>query len=134
MDVPKEAVSAILDEQSTWEYCQQRRNKSTYYHYRSLFKSKKRKRHCEEKDHIIQLRAVGSSTAEYVGSSSGTAESAALDDDITPDDDNEPNDLDRGGNDIKDLLEEDEEDDIADKLPLMFFFDLELTGGSTYIQ
>ena len=94
MDVPQEAVSAILDEQSTWEYYRQRRNKSAYYHYRSLCKSKKRKRHSEEKDHMIQLRAVGSSTAEYVGSSSGTAEPAALDDDITPDDDNEPNNLD----------------------------------------
>jgi len=31
---------------------------------------KKRKRHSEEKDHMIQLRAIGSTTAEYIGSSS----------------------------------------------------------------
>jgi len=67
-----------------------------------------------------------------VGSSSGKAKPAALDDDITPDDDNEPNDLDGGDDDIKDLLEEDKEDNIADKVLLMFFFDLESTGGSTY--
>ena len=48
------------------------------------------------------------------------------------DDDNEPNDLDGGGDDIEGLLEEDEENDIVDKVPLMFFFDLESTGGSTY--
>ena len=42
VDVPQEAVSAILDEQSTSEYYRQRRNKSAYYHYRSLCKSKKR--------------------------------------------------------------------------------------------
>jgi len=50
---------------------------------------------------MIQLRVVGSTTAEYVGSSSGTAKYAALDDDITLNDDNEPNDLDRGGDDIE---------------------------------
>ena len=55
-----------------------------------------------------------------------------MDNDITPDDDNEPNDVDGGGDDIKGLLEEDKENDIVDKVPLMFFFDLESTGGSTY--
>jgi len=54
VDVPKEAVSAILDEQSTWVYYCQRRNKNIYYHYRNLCKAKKRKRHSEEKDHMIQ--------------------------------------------------------------------------------
>jgi len=72
-------VSATLDEQNTWEYYRQRRNKDAYYHYRSLCKSKN-KRHGEEKDRMIQLRAVSSTTAEYVGSLS---ESAALDDDVT---------------------------------------------------
>jgi len=44
---------------------------------------------------------VFSNPVTYVGSSSGTAKSAALDDGITPDDDNEPNDLDGGGDDIE---------------------------------
>ena len=54
---------------------------------------------------MIQLRVVGSTTAENVGSSSGTAKSAALDDDITLNDDNEPNDLDGGGGDIEGHIE-----------------------------
>jgi len=115
VDVPKEAVSAILDEQSTWKYYRQRKTRVLIITTGACVSP----RRGEEEDHIIRLRAVGSSTAEYVGSSS---ESAALDDYITPDDDNEPNDLDGGGDDIEDLLEEDEEDDIADKVPLMFFF------------
>ena len=55
-----------------------------------------------------------------------------MDDDVTPDDDNEPNDLDEGGDDIEGLLEEDEEDDIVYKVPLMLFIDLDSTGGSMY--
>ena len=61
-------------------------------------------RHSEEKDCMIQLHAVGSTTAEFVGSLS---ESASLDDDITTDDDNEAN-----------HLLEDEENNIVDKVPL----------------
>jgi len=53
VDVPKEAVPAILDEQSTWEYYRHRRNKNAYYHYRSLCNSKKWKRRSEERDHVI---------------------------------------------------------------------------------
>jgi len=51
-----------------------------YYHYGSLCKAKKMKRHSEEKDHMIQLRAVGSITAEYISSSSSSAEPGELDD------------------------------------------------------
>ena len=131
-DVPEEAVSAILDEQSTWEYYRQRRNKSVYYHYRSL---RKQRGVVGEKDHMIQLCAVGSTTAEYIGSSSSTAEateSATLDDGHMSDDDYEPSDVDGGSEDVEGLLEDDEEDDTVDKVPLMFFFDLESTGGSMY--
>ena len=65
VDVPEQAVSAILAEQDLWSYYRQRRHKNAYYHYRSLLKSKTTKRHSAEKDHMIHLRAVGTTTAEY---------------------------------------------------------------------
>jgi len=132
VDVPKEAVSAILDEQCKWVYYRQRRNKNVYNHYRSLCKAKKRKRRSEEKDHMIQLRAVGSTTAEYIGFSSSSAEPAELDNDNVADQgDNEPSDVDNGGDDVEGLLEGYEEDDMVDKVPVMFFFDIKITGEST---
>ena len=86
-------MSATLDEQNTREYYRQRRNKDAYYHYRSLCKSKN-KRHGEEKDRMIQLRA-----------------------DITTDDDYGAIHVDGGGDENEDLSE-DEENNIVDKVPL----------------
>jgi len=50
-----------------------------------------------------------------------SAEPAELDNDDAADDgDDEPSDVDDGGNDVEGLPEEDEEDDIVDKVPVMF--------------
>ena len=76
MDIPEDALSTILNEQKLWEHSRERRNQSKHYHYRSLHKQKKKKRHAAEKEHTITLRAVGCTTAEHVGSS-GTAEATS---------------------------------------------------------
>ena len=68
-----DAVSAILDEQLLWSKQRERRNQSEYYQKRNLLKLRANKRHAAEKDHMVTLRAVGCTTAEYVGSS-GTAD------------------------------------------------------------
>ena len=76
VDIPEDALSTILNEQKVWEQSRERRNQSKHYHYRSLHKQKTNKRHAAEKEHMITLRAVGCTTAEYVGSS-GTAEATS---------------------------------------------------------
>ena len=56
---------------------------------------------------MTQLCAVGSTTAEYIGSSSSSAEPAELDnDDAADDSDDEPSDVEDCGDDIEGLLEE----------------------------
>jgi len=77
---------------------------------------------------MIQLQAVGITTTEYVGSLSSMAQvsySVAIDDDQVSDSDDEPGDVDDNGECVERLLEDDDEDDIVDKVPLMFFFDIE---------
>ena len=76
MDIPEDALSAILNEQKLWDHSHERRNQSEHYHYRSLHKQVVHKRHATEKEHMITLRAVGCTTAEYVGSSD-TAEATS---------------------------------------------------------
>ena len=76
MDIPEDASSAILDEQRLWEHSHEQRNQSRHYYYQSLHKQEINKRHSAEKEHMITLRAIGCTTAEYVGSSA-TAEATS---------------------------------------------------------
>ena len=74
---------------------------------------------------MIQLQAIGTTTAEYVGSLSSMAQvnySVAIDDDQVSDSDDELRDVDDGGECVEGLLED---DDIVDRVPLMFFVDIE---------
>ena len=73
VDIPEDALSAILNEQKLWDHSHEIRNQSEHYHYRSLHKQVVHKRHAAEKEHMVTLRAVGCTTAKYVGSS-GSAE------------------------------------------------------------
>ena len=73
VDIPEAAVSAILNEQLLWSKQRERRNQSEYYQKRNLLKLRANKRYAAEKDHMVTLRTVGCTTAEYVGSS-GTAD------------------------------------------------------------
>ena len=77
VDIREAAVSAILDEQVLWRKQKERRNQSEYYQKRNLLKLRANKRHAAEKDHMVTLRAVGCTTAEYVGSS-GTADTIVM--------------------------------------------------------
>ena len=133
VDIPEDALSTILNEQKVWEQSRERRNQSKHYHYRSLHKQKTNKRHAAEKEHMITLRAVGCTTAEYVGSS-GTAEatsSTAIEErDEVVDEEDQP-----FGDENTDEHEEvsaDVDGPSSDELPLLFFFDCESTGGSMY--
>ena len=134
MDIPEDALSIIPNEQKVWEQSRKRRNQSKHYHYRSLHKQKTNKRHATEKEHMITLRAVGCTTAEYVGSS-GTAEvtsSTAIEErDKVVDEEDQPF-RDENNTDEQEEVSADVDKPSSDELPLLFFFDCESTGGSMY--
>ena len=137
VDIPEVAVSVILKEQELWSKKREKRNQSDYYQKRNLLKQRASQRHAAEKEHMVTLRAVGCTTAEYVGSSMIDAPDS-VDDDV---DDEEPDDEDEttAGDcdpptDDCDLPTDDNEmeDSQPSMLPLMFFYDCESTGGSIY--
>ena len=136
VDIPEAAVSAILDEQQLWSKQRERMNQSDYYQKRNLLKQRANKRHAAEKDHMVTLRAVGCTTAEYVGLS-GTAdpsESPADDVDFeeVEDDEAEP-DNDATGDDCDPSADNRDTEELqSNMLPLLFFYECESTGGSTY--
>ena len=134
VDIPEDALSTILNEQKLWEYSRERRNQSKHYHYRSLHKQKTNKRHAAEKEHMITLRAVGCTTAEYVGSS-GTAEatsSTAIEErDEVVDEEDQPFGDDNNADECEEVSAN-VNGPSSDELPLLFFFDCESTGGSMY--
>ena len=134
VDIPEYASSAILDEQKLWEHSRERRNQNRHYHYRSLHKQRINKRHSAEKEHVITLRAVGCTTAEYVGSSAtaeATSSTVIEEKDVVGDEEDQS----FGDEDNADELEEVSagvDGPSSDELPLLFFFDCESTGGSMY--
>ena len=134
VDIPEDALSTILNEQKLWEHSRERRNQSKHYHYRSLHKQKTNKRHAAEKEHMITLRAVGCTTAEYVGSS-GTAEatsSTAIEErDEVVDEEDQPFGDDNNADECEEVSAN-VNGPSSDELPLLFFFDCESTGGSMY--
>ena len=133
VDIPETAVSAILDEQVLWSKQRERRNQSEYYQKRNLLKLRANKRHAAEKDHMVTLRAVGCSTAEYVGSSR-TADTPYSEMDCDEPDDEEPAeaDTDAAGGDCDPSTDGNDSESQSNMLPLLFFYDCESTGGSTY--
>ena len=81
---------------------------------------------------MITLRAVGCTTAEYVGSSS-TAEATSST--VIEEGDEEEDEEDQPSEDENNESEEvsaDVDGPSEDELPLLFFFDCETTGGSMY--
>ena len=130
VDIPEEALSTILNEQKLWDHSRERRNQSKHYHYQSLHKQKTSKKHAAEKEHMITLRAVGCTTAEYVGSS-GTVEATSSTVIEDKDDDDQPLE-DENSIDERDEISADVDAPPSDELPLLFFFDCESTGGSMY--
>ena len=131
VDIPEVAVSAILDEQQLWSKKREKRNQSDYYQKRNLLKQRANQRHAAEKDHLVTLRAVGCTTAEYVGSSMTDA-SDYVDDDV---DNVEAEDAEDGTTTGDcDPPTDDNETQVSQSnmLPLLFFFDCESTGGSMY--
>ena len=134
VDIPEDALSAILNEQKLWDHSRERRNQSEHYHYRSLRKQVVHKRHATEKKHMVTLRAVGCTTAEYVGSSAaGTAEASGCtvteERDVVGDEVDQPSE-DEGED--EEVSADVNRSSSSDALPLLFFFDCESTGGSTY--
>lgn len=82
---------------------------------------------------MITLRAVGCTTAEYVGSS-GTAEatSSTVEDEVDNEED-QPSGYEGDENNADESEEVSADvDRPSDELPLLFFFDCESTGGSMY--
>ena len=135
VDIPEAAVSAILDEQQLWSKQRERRNQTDYYQKRNLLKQRANKRHAAEKDHMVTLHAVGCTTAEYVGSSGtpDTSESPAEDVDCDEaEDDQAEADNDATGDDCDPSTENHTEELQSNMLPMLFFYDCESTGGSTY--
>ena len=132
VDIPVDALSAILNEQKLWDHSHERRNQSEHYHYRSLRKQVVHKRHAAEKEHMVTLRAVGCTTAEYVGSS-GTPEASGCtvteERDVVGDEVDQPSEDE--GEDEK-VSTDVNRSSSSDALPLLFFFDCESIGGSTY--
>ena len=84
---------------------------------------------------MVTLRAVGCTTAEYVGSSGSadTSESPADDVDCDEAEDNQAEaDNDATGDDCDPSTESHTEELQSNMLPMLFFYDCESTGGSTY--
>ena len=79
---------------------------------------------------MITLRAVGCTTAVYVGLS-GTAEATSYTVIEEKDDDDQPF-KDENNIDECDEISADVDAPPSDELPLLFFFDFESTGGSMY--
>ena len=134
VDIPEDALSTTLNEQKLWEHNHERRNQSKHYHYRSLHKQKTNRRHAAEKEHMITLRAVGCTTAEYVGSS-GTAKATSSTAIKERDEVVDEEDQSFGDDNNADECEEvsaNLDGPSSDELPLLFFFDCESTGGSMY--
>lgn len=131
VDIPEDALSTILNEQKLWEQSRERRNQSGHYHYRSLHKQKVNKRHAAEKEHMITLRAVGCTTAEYVGSS-GTANATSSTAIEERDEVDDEEDQDENNADELEEVSPSVDGPSSDELPLLFFFDCESTGGSIY--
>ena len=124
VDNPEDALPAILNEQKLRDHSCERRNKSEYYHYKSLHKQVVHKRYAAEKKYMVTLWAVGCTTAGYVGSS-GTAKATSCtvtkERDVVGDEAEKPSELEG----------EDEEVSVdvnrsssSDALPLLFFLDL----------
>ena len=80
---------------------------------------------------MVTLRAVGCTTAEYVGSS-GTAEASGCtvieERDVVGDEVDQPSE-DEGED--EEVFADVNRSSSSDALPLLFFFDCESTGGST---
>ena len=132
VDIPEAAVSAILDEQLLWSKQRERRNQSEYYQKRNLLKLRANKRHAAEKDYMVTLRAVGCTTA----GSSGTADTPnspadEMDCDESEDEPAEA-DTDAAGDDCDLSKDGNDSESQSNLLPLLFFYDCESTGGSTY--
>ena len=78
---------------------------------------------------MITLRAVGCTTAEYVGSS-GTTEATSS---TVEDEEDQPSGYEGDENNADESEEVSADvDKPSDELPLLFFFDCESTGGSMY--
>ena len=108
---------------------------SEYYQKRNLLKLRANKRHAAVKDHMVTLRAVSCTTAEYVGSS-GTADTPdspadEMDCDESEDEPAEAN-TDAAGDDCDPSIDSNDSESQSNMLPLLFFYDCESTGGSTY--
>ena len=118
------------------EQAEKRRNQSEYYQKRNLLKLRLRanKRHAAAKNHMVTLRAVGCTTAEFVGSS-GTADTPdsptdELDCD-EPDDKLIEADTDAAGDDCDPSTDGIDNESQSNMVPLLYFYDCESTGGST---
>ena len=120
---------AILDEQQLWSKQRERRNQTDYYQKRNLLKQRANKRHAAEKDHMVTLRAVGC-THIYVGSSGTPDTSESPADDVDCDEAEADNDA--TGDDCDPSTENHTEELQSNMLPMLFFYDCESTGGSTY--
>ena len=135
VDIPEAAVSAILDEQQLWSKQRERRNQNDYYQKRNFLKQRANKRHAAEKDHMVTLRAVGCTTADYVGSSgtADTSESPADDVDCDEAEDDQAEADNDATDDDCDPCTENHNTEVlqSNMLPMLFFYDCESTGGST---
>ena len=84
---------------------------------------------------MVTLRAVGCTTTEYVGSS-GTADSSESLTDVDceeAEDDEAEADNDATGDDCDPSADNRDTEELqSNMLPLLFFYDCESTGGSTY--
>ena len=87
-----------------------------------------------KKEHMITLRAVGCTTAEYVGSSgtAGATSSTAVEErDEVVDEEDQPFGDDNNTDECEEVSPN-VDGPSSDELPLLFFFDCESTGGSMY--
>ena len=134
VDIPAVAVSAIL-EQLLWSKQRERRNHSEHYQKRNLLKLRDNKKHAAEKDHMVTLHAEGCTTAEYA-SLSGTVDTPDSPTDEVdcdePDDEPAKADTDAAGDDCDPSTDGNDNESQSNILPLLFFYDCQSTGGSTY--